>query len=350
MQLTTIIGLLGALQGLVLAGAVASMGKGNRRPNVALALILFLFSVAVASIVLGHSGMLGNSIGLILLEFSMSFLFPPALWYYTDTVLGRRSRISIGFHLVPAGLWFAYLIAFSLGWLGRGAEAFRWLPPMIGVVIYFAAYTMAVAVRTWRHNSQQRTLVSHGILLRVLIGALFLLNGAQFVRYFLRDIEALSNIVPITGTVIIYTLSLLAFRQSRLFAGHETSKAKSKYDGSTLTDDGAERIREQLLVIMDRDKPYMNENLNVAELASRLSVPKAHLSQVINADLESSFPEFLNTYRVAEATRLLENPDFNHYTIEAIGYEVGFGSRSGFYGAFKRLTGNTPAQARDHLS
>ena len=173
MQLTTIIGLLGAVQGLVLAGAIASMGKANRRPNVALALLLFLFSVAVASIVLGHSGIVGNSIGLILMEYSVSFLFPPVLWFYADTVLGRRSRVSIRYHFIPAGLWFAYLFAFNMGWLGKGPEAFRWLPPMIGVVIYFTAYTIAVAIRTWRHDSKRHTLVSHGVVLRVLIGALF---------------------------------------------------------------------------------------------------------------------------------------------------------------------------------
>ena len=348
MPVTTIIGLIGTIQGLILAGVVASLGGENRKPNRALALILFIFSVSIAAIVADHAGLFGASIWPVLVEYTFAFLFPPALWYYVDTVLGARSRVPFWVHLVPAVLWLGYLVGLTIGW--PGSSTWRWLPPILGIVLYLLVYTIAVAVRTWRGTTRQQTLVSHGVVLRVLIVLLFLLHGAQGIRFFFRDVTVLSDVVPIVGTIIIYSLSILAFRQSRLFAGYEPESVRQKYETSTLTPERAEEIQHRLLLIMDRDKPFMNENLNLAELASRLAVPRAHLSQVINTNLGKSFPQLLNEYRVREAARLLGDGDVAHLTLEAIGYEVGFRSRSGFYSAFKRITGETPAQVRARLS
>ena len=351
LSVTALIGFLGAFQGLVLAGAIALFeGGAAREPNRALALLLFVFSVSVAAIVAEHAGLFGGSIWLVLVEYTFSLLFAPALWYYANTVLGTRPRLPLWVHLIPAGVWFGYLLAIGLGWLGTGPTAWRWIPPILSLILYLAAYTIAVAVQAWRRALRQQMLVSHGVVLRVLIVSLFVLHGAQVVRYVFRSTPALTDIVPITGTIMVYVLAVLAFRQSRLFAGHEPAALQRKYGASTLTPERAEEIRRSLLLVMERDKPFLNENLNLAELASRLAIPRVHLSQVVNANLGTSFPQLLNEYRVREAMRLFKDPELAHLTIEAIGYEAGFRSRSGFYSAFKHIMGETPAQARARLS
>lgn len=346
--IATVIGLLGAIQGVVLAGAIGSLGGAQRKPNRVLALLLLIFSGIVATVILEHARVVSFGIGLILLEHTLSFLFPPILWQYSHIVLGLRSRVPITIHMLPAILWVGYLGAFTLGWLGKGADAWRWLPPILGLMIYLMSYTIAVALKTWRARTQ--ALLSHGLVLRVLVATLMVLHVAQLIRYVFREISALDDIVPLTGTAIIYVVSILAFRQSRLFVGREPASVRKKYEASTLASEQAEEIQHRLLHMMEHEKPYLNENVNLSELATRLAVPRAHLSQVINANLESTVPQLLNEHRVAEALRLLGDPAYAHLTLEAIGYEVGFRSRSGFYGAFKRITGETPAQARVRLS
>ncbi len=348
--LTTLIGLLGALQGLVLAGAVVSLKGAMPRPNRALALLLFVFSISVGTIVAEHANLWGAARWLVVIEYTFSFLFPPALWYYANVVLGIHARSSLALHLLPFIGWIGYLLAIGLGGVTEGPFGGRWMPPILLVVVYLAAYTVAVGVRVGRIKSRPKTLVSHGVVLRTLIVLLLLLHAAQGLRYLFRDVAALADIVPLTGTLIVYTLSVLAFRQSRLFAGVEPTSRQEKYESSTLTPEQAAAIQQRLLDVMTQEKPFMNENLNLADLAARLAVPRAHLSQVINANLESSFPQLLNEYRVNEALQLLADADLAHLTIEAIGYEVGFRSRSAFHSAFKRITGETPSQARLRLS
>ena len=59
--------------------------------------------------------------------------------------------------------------------------------------------------------------------------------------------------------------------------------------------------------------------------------------------MNTSFPDYLNSYRIEEAKSYLKNPEFSKYTIVSIGLEAGFNSKSSFYSVFKKATGQTPA-------
>jgi AraC-like DNA-binding protein len=346
LSFSTIVGLLGSLQGITLATAIASMGGDAKRPNRALAAIVLVLSATMLVVVVEHAGVTEAPLLLIILEYTLTLLYAPLLWRYVDTVLGRRSGAALGLHFLPLGTWLAYLGAISLGIINRDTWPWPLLPPIMALVIYLAAYTIATAMRVWNARNDERMLITHGLVLRALIVPMLVLHAAQLVRYLFHDVAALTNIVPITGTLIIISISALAFRQSRLFAGYESRGTQGKYRSSTLSAEQAQDVADRLVRVMERDKPYLNESLNAAELAARLSIPRAHLSQVLNSVLELPVRDFINRYRVKEAQRLMEEPAMRHLTVEEIGYAAGFRSRSGFYGAFKRETGRSPAESR----
>ena len=52
----------------------------------------------------------------------------------------------------------------------------------------------------------------------------------------------------------------------------------------------------------------------------------------------------MNTYRIKEAQKRLENPKEAKETISEVMYEVGFNSKSAFNTAFKKKTGLSPSQ------
>ena len=95
---------------------------------------------------------------------------------------------------------------------------------------------------------------------------------------------------------------------------------------------------------MDDERPWLEPELTLAELAQRLRLHPAQLSRLINLGCSQSFSDFINTYRVAEAQRKLADPRFAHYSLVGVALESGFNSKSTFNRVFKKLTGQVPRE------
>ncbi|UOQ96146.1 helix-turn-helix transcriptional regulator [Hymenobacter sp. 5317J-9] len=102
--------------------------------------------------------------------------------------------------------------------------------------------------------------------------------------------------------------------------------------------------RDKLLALMADDQPWLEPELTLAELAYRLRTNTSLLSHVINTGCGQNFNDFVNSYRVAEAERKLQDPRLAHYSLVGIALESGFNSKSTFNRVFKKLTGRTPGE------
>jgi AraC-like DNA-binding protein len=81
-------------------------------------------------------------------------------------------------------------------------------------------------------------------------------------------------------------------------------------------------------------------------LANALGFPKHHITEVLNKEIGKNFFQFVNEYRVNAVKEMLIQPK-NFYSIEAIGFECGFNSKSSFFTIFKKATGQTPLQYKN---
>ena len=102
--------------------------------------------------------------------------------------------------------------------------------------------------------------------------------------------------------------------------------------------------RERLLRLMGEERPWLEPELTLAELAARLRTNTSLLSHVINTGCGQNFNDFVNRYRVAEAERKLQDPRLAHYSLVGIALECGFNSKSTFNRVFKKLTDRTPSE------
>ena len=143
---------------------------------------------------------------------------------------------------------------------------------------------------------------------------------------------------------LIYILSYYGLRQRRLFQPAPPLKpADERYRYSSLSADKKEAIRTLLINYIEKEKPYLNPELNMNMLAAALEVPKHQLTEVLNGDLGKNFFRFVNEYRVEAVKNKLKHNRRN-YSVEAIGYDCGFNSKSTFYTVFKQIAGITPAE------
>jgi len=121
---------------------------------------------------------------------------------------------------------------------------------------------------------------------------------------------------------------------------------KPKYQKSRLPKAKQQQVEQLLLEAMESEKIYQQPNLSLNQLSNRFKTSNHALSQIFNETIGSSFLEFVNAYRVKEALLKLKDKDYQHYTITAIGYEVGFNSKTAFYTAFKKEMKTTPGNYR----
>jgi YesN/AraC family two-component response regulator len=99
---------------------------------------------------------------------------------------------------------------------------------------------------------------------------------------------------------------------------------------------------------METEALYQNPDIKLKDLADKLNVSTHFLSQLLNDNLGQSFAQYINTLRVEESKDLIKNN--HHFTLEAIGFEAGFSSKSSFYSTFKKITGVTPAMYKRQVS
>lgn len=138
--------------------------------------------------------------------------------------------------------------------------------------------------------------------------------------------------------VIYLVMLLLIFRQNKQTAFFEE---KTRYEGKKLDSDALADVEQKILLIAAKEL-FLNPQLTLAETAKELNVPAHTLSLVLNGKFNKSFTSYINELRIERAkTLLISNKNF---TIEGVGYESGFNSKSSFFTVFKKATGQTPAE------
>jgi len=105
-----------------------------------------------------------------------------------------------------------------------------------------------------------------------------------------------------------------------------------------------EEINGKLLLYIENEKPYLNSELSLQDLADKLDVKRHHLSNVINQNHNKNFYEFINQYRITEVKAMLTDPENKHLKLISLAYDAGFNSKATFNRIFKQTTNMTPSQ------
>ncbi|RYF74627.1 MAG: AraC family transcriptional regulator, partial [Cytophagaceae bacterium] len=99
-----------------------------------------------------------------------------------------------------------------------------------------------------------------------------------------------------------------------------------------------------LLSFMNSEKPYLEPDLALPDLARRMHTNSVLLSQVINAGAGKNFNDFVNEYRVDEFKRQVRDPANAHLSFLGLALDCGFNSKATFNRAFKKFTGTSPKE------
>ena len=102
-------------------------------------------------------------------------------------------------------------------------------------------------------------------------------------------------------------------------------------------------IRSNLILFMNEKKPFLNQELKLADIALELDFSVHEISQVLNTQIQLNFSDFINSYRVEEVKERIASGLYSKYTVSAVAEQCGFNSKTTFYRAFKKSMGVSPA-------
>lgn len=104
---------------------------------------------------------------------------------------------------------------------------------------------------------------------------------------------------------------------------------------------------EKLTHCMQNDAYYRDTELTIRRLAEHLSIPEHQLRRLINQHLGyRNFNDYLNRFRISEASERLADPSQSRLPITTIAIESGYASLTTFNKAFKALKDMTPTEFR----
>ena len=97
---------------------------------------------------------------------------------------------------------------------------------------------------------------------------------------------------------------------------------------------------------MKKQRPYLNNQLKIDDLAQQVSLSPKLLSNLINREFNVNFFEYINSYRLKEVSSYLIDPAMGDKSIIDLAFLAGYNSKSSFNRLFKLDTGKTPSQYR----
>lgn len=104
-------------------------------------------------------------------------------------------------------------------------------------------------------------------------------------------------------------------------------------------------IFEQMEHLIKEQKLYKNPELSRQDMLNLLSISKNRFAQMMQANTQMSFPQYITNLRLHYSLSLLNK--YDNYTIQAIADEAGFASLRTFRRAFKAKYGINPSEYRE---
>jgi AraC-like DNA-binding protein len=323
---------LGAFNGFLLSLYFAINAKKKIFTNYFLSLLLLVLSIRIIKSVFFYFNPHLSNI-FIQIGLSACTLIGPFLFLYL-TSYSENDKPNWARHIIPylvimtvLGIFYPYVEhqEIWIRWIVK-AIYFQWF---VYIALSFK-YIQPIIQKIKEKESLKKLEVW---FLSIFFGVAFVWFAYTFAAYTSYIVGALSF------TFILYLIVLLlVFKNSQEAAFFQE---KERYKNKTIEKETLDLISQKITIIVEKEL-FLNSNFTLEEAAKELKVPKHILSQYINEVLGKSFSNLIKEYRIEKAKKLLETE--KNLTVESLGYDSGFNSKSTFFTAFKKQTGLTPTE------
>jgi len=217
-------------------------------------------------------------------------------------------------------------------------------------IIQFSIYTalMTSALYKFLKTERIKGLYKNKVLITWLIGDIFLkyftiiFNTYYVIFPYLSDLEFnWQNILKILDYVVLVFLLFYYPNLLNSIAFKGFNDPNNALNPLRSNDPDYLKIDKYFAL----ERCYLQEDLTPQMVADKLGISSRKISLTIKLNTNLSFPDYVNHWRLQFIEEQLKtNKYWVNYTLEAMASESGFGSRSNFYNAFKKLKNQQPKE------
>ncbi|NDV44754.1 helix-turn-helix transcriptional regulator [Flagellimonas sediminis] len=374
-NLVSLLDTLGLVQGLLLGVMLIVIHSRRRKTVVYLGLFVILFSLEPLENIFHELGVLQKWPHLILLPVSFHFLAYPLFYIYLQKISILEDERPSYWTMIPGFL--ELIVGVVVFFLPLHIKT--WIKDSNAMLIYFLlgmGYSLIIQILALRWLARHRTELENQyslILHRSLQWSTYfiyasILFSVLFLLTFLTEDRSVYLVYSVVNVVLIYWISYQGFAQQNVSPVYHSilnvpSNVKNELDKNEdkiikenpahmktiKTPDEQEIFRQVLDRIQDhmvKSRCFTKEDLTIVDVSEAIHEHPRRISQSINSLLGTNFNNYINSFRVEYAKELFSSDQCKNLSIEGIGMEAGFHSKSTFYAAFKKIEGTTPAKLR----
>ena len=344
----------GAIQGFLLGLFLIFNNKGYKSGNRLLGVLLLLFSYVAIINVLLYTEYLLRLPHLAFTQSAIAFIIAPAYYFYLKALVEQKLAFKWYhvYHFLPFAVFLLLTSSFYFKTSTYKIELLRIIYNSKGSLesipfnkyIFYSILILQMGFYTFgilkTINSKRNGGIALGTWVFTIYWLFILLLLTTRIIFF-YDVRS-SIALPIYITFGIYGLAYWSLVRQGFF--HNLRLDTVKYKKSKPSRDAIQNISHKLKDILENEKLYLDPDITASKVAKKIPVSTHTLSYIINEELEDSFYDLINRMRIHDAKLKLKNKTLAHLSIEGIGKESGFKSKSSFYRAFKKFTGKTPSE------
>jgi AraC-like DNA-binding protein len=296
--------------------------------------VVLMLSIRVLKSVLFY---FNPAIGKQILQVGLSacFLIGPLLYCYSLQYLGRFQQSAIyRLHLIipvllvfVVGVVFPYHLYVQL-WGGVFYKLINYIWLAYTLLSFYVLWPKisSLNISNWRKE------IDFVIVLGIVAG-----SGLVWAAYFFAAYTSY-----ISGALTFTFLMCIGIMTVFIHVQKQKSSAPAPYANKKIADQDAQPLITELEQFVISQKVFLDANLALPKLAKSLGWSTPKLSQLLNDNLNQSFNDFINSYRIDYASTLLTSNSV--MKMDDLAAHSGFNSLSTFYTAFKKHTQLTPAK------
>ncbi|NMP17288.1 helix-turn-helix transcriptional regulator [Thalassotalea sp. Y01] len=353
--------------GVVISALVQATSKPKHKQTMYLSGLLVLLIIHILGELYIYSGAYRFAPGLAGFQLPIRMLLGPALYFYAYAAMSADCKRSVRSYLtallgplvvIVAMLPFVFAMTAEQK-LALADPATRdpelWqiaiytcLFSAVAFIFFTFAYLFAALKLHAQHRKQlmdkysaieKRSMDWFRVVL-ILWGLAWLVYATNYaatfigVRWF-----AVATLLPLFELLILIAFTHLALNQSELRESEKGITQQTQQRTTVIPPEKMHQIAEKLSATMAEKQLYRDDELSLNSLSTSIAVSENYISETLSQFLNTNFFQFVNSYRVEEAKKLLMDSDM---LVSTIAYEVGFKSKSTFNSAFKKIVGTTP--------